>query len=326
MRALMLLVVLAAMSCEVSPADRYEPVLNVHCMLICGDTYPEVWVNRTYALDETVVPYLDGVTVRLWRGADTWHFRPGEYHSQYRSADRVRAVPGDTFGLMVAHPEFDTVWGQTVVPDTFSILWPRLGDTVRLDDSVVMTRSRSCRGYFMSARYFLGRDTIWFYRALPNESLPALGYDSLYVRFPTAFLAGEHEGPYTFRVAALDSNYFDWVSNGIASPSEQYTTLAAGITGGVGVFGAAAICSVRFYLKKNQNNLARRDPQVAGSAGGVSSSLSLASSSSRLTGLARTVSAPASSAALTSLSRTRPESTIIGALNDLSRLNIVQTW
>jgi hypothetical protein len=249
---------LLAVSCEVSPSERYKPVLNVHCMLVCGDTYPEVWVNRTYAIDETESERLEDVAVWLWRAGDTWDFQAGEYHSQYRGKDRVRVTPGDTFGLMVTHPEFDTVRGRTVMPDTFSILAPRSGDTVRLNDSIVLTRSRSCRGYFMAARYFLGRDTIWFYRALPNESLPALGYDSLLVRLPTALFTGEQEGPYTFRVAALDSSYFDWVSNGIASPSEQYTTLSAGITGGVGVFGAAAICSVRFYLKKDSSSLGAR--------------------------------------------------------------------
>jgi hypothetical protein len=261
LRALLLLAVLAATSCEVSPAERYQPVLNVHCLMMCGDTVPEAWVNRTYAIADTEVLELDDVDVRLWRGTDTWGFYGDwgpEYASQYLCFNRVTAAPGDTFGFMVTHPDFDTLRGRTVMPDTFSFVLPRPGDTVGLDDSVVMTRSRSCRGYFMAARYFLGEDTIRFFRALPNESLPGLGFDSLYVRFPTAFLTGEQEGPYTFRVAALDSNYFEWVSNGIASPSEQYTTLAAGITGGVGVFGSAAICSVQFYLQKDSSGLGAR--------------------------------------------------------------------
>jgi hypothetical protein len=260
-RALAVLLFIVTTSCEVSPSDRYEPMLNVHCLLLCGDTFPEAWVNRTYAIEESEVLELDDVDVQLWRGADTWGFYGDwgpEYASQYMCYDRIAAAPGDTFGFMVTHPDFDTVRGQTVMPDTFSILAPRAGDTVGLADSVVLTRSRSCRGYFMSARYFLGKDTIWFYRALPNESLPGLGFDSLRVHFPTAFLTGEFAGPYTFRVAALDSNYFEWVSNGIANPSEQYTTPAAGITGGVGVFGAAAICSVRFYLEKDSSRLGGR--------------------------------------------------------------------
>lgn len=251
---------LVATSCEVSPSERYEPVLNVHCLLLCGDTVPEAWVNRTYTLDEPEQTELDGVAAWLWRGADTWSFYKGsEYRSQYRCLSRVAVAPGDTFGFLVTHPAYDTVRGRTVVPDTFSILLPQPGDTVRLEDSIVFTRSRSCRGYFMSARYFFGRDSVLIHRALPNESLPGLGYDSLRVRFPTAFLAGEQEGPYTFRVAALDSNYFDWVSNGIASPSQRFTALAAGIHGGVGVFGAAAICSVRFYLDKDTSSLGGRD-------------------------------------------------------------------
>ncbi len=249
---LLAVAVLVTLSCEVSPSERYEPVLNVHCLLLCGDTVPEAWVNRTYALDEVPSRRLEGVNVLLGRGAETWSFHDdSNYPSRHLCASRVRASPGETFSLTVTHPYFDMVRGQTVVPDTFSIVLPHPGDTVRLEDSIVFSRSRSCRGYFIAARSFLGSDTILLCRALPNESLPALGYDSTRVRIPTAFLAFEQPGPYTFRVAALDSNYFDWVSNGVANPSERFTTLAAGIQGGVGVFGAAAICSARFYLRKN---------------------------------------------------------------------------
>jgi hypothetical protein len=183
--------------------------------------------------------------------SDTWSIQWKDrdwYMVQESRPDSLAIGPRDTFGIVVAKDGFDTVRGRTVVPDTFSILFPREGDTVSMSDSMVWTRSRTCAGYYMSFRQVEGQDTFYFDMAVSNDSLGP-NYDSLRVRMPQMlFLYREPAGPYTIRIYALDTNYFDWVSAGGFGPGAGGGETTH-VQGGLGVFGSAVERSVAVYVR-----------------------------------------------------------------------------
>jgi hypothetical protein len=166
----------------------------------------------------------------------------------YYTANPVSIESGDTFRLRVVKDDFDTVYGRTVVPDTFAILFPRDGDTVSIADSMVWTRSRNCAGYYMSFRNIEGADTFYYGLAIPNDTT-GNNFDTLTFTFPRmVFLYGFDPGLHTLRVYALDTNYFDWVSAGgfgFGAGRGETTHLV----GGLGVFGSAVVESLTVYVK-----------------------------------------------------------------------------
>ena len=242
---------LASLSCDISPESQFTPVLDVHCLLKQGpDCHPQVYLNRTYSLEEPAgenFPYFPGAAVQLWRGQTVWPFRVVGSH--YECYYPVAVEPHDTFHLHVSHPDYDTVVGQTVIPDTFRILFPQNGDTVDASDSLVWTRSRNCEGYYFSFVRERAIDTFYFSLLVPNESLPGQPYDTTKDWLPMLWLESEPEGPLTFRFLALDANYYDWIDAGGFQGGGQVSEHQFGITGGVGVFGSAAICSVQVFVR-----------------------------------------------------------------------------
>ena len=242
-----LCLVLLLAACEVSPSEQSTPQLVVHGFVTAKGTGVMTNINRTYAIDEpfdTVFPDVNGV---VWRGADTWplvHDARDNY-----SARQVLPSPvyGDTFGIRVAKEGFDTVFGQTVVPDSFRILFPRAGDTVTMSDSMVWARSRNCAGYYMSFRSIDQGDTFYYSLAIRNDTT-GNNFDSLRFTFPQmVFLYQFKPGVHTLRVYALDTNYFDWVRAGgfgLGSGASETTHLS----GGLGVFGSAVGESLKVFV------------------------------------------------------------------------------
>jgi hypothetical protein len=166
------------------------------------------------------------------------------------------SAPGDTFGIRVAKDGFDTVFGQTVVPDSFRVLLPRAGDTVTINDSMVWARSRSCAGYYMSFRSVDQGDTFFYSLAIPNDTT-GNNFDSLRFTFPQmVFLYQFKPGIHTLRVYALDTNYFDWVRAGgfgFGSGTGETTHLS----GGLGVFGSMVGESVRVVVRTDTTGYMR---------------------------------------------------------------------
>lgn len=246
-------VLLAGIGCELTPAERFEPELNIHCLLIAGRNVPTARVNRTYAIDEEYEPWLDSVDIRLWRGEESWSFyRPAEtpYPSSYWCDDRVTISPHDTFSIRVTSPGFDTVFGTTVVPDTFSFVLPENGDTVTIEDSLIWRRSAGCKGYYSSLEQVDHGDTFYITFTLSNESMPGFPYDTLNGHLPLYFLSREQEGVFKFHLLAVDTNYFDWIaSGGFGFGTGVPVSDTSRLLGGVGVFGSASACSLSLYLK-----------------------------------------------------------------------------
>ena len=151
-------------------------------------------------------------------------------------------LPGDTFRLQVSAHGFDTVFGRTVVPDSFAVIAPSDKDTVRVSDSIAWTRSASCRGYFFA--YAPYRDG-WPVSPSFEFSVPG---DSLVGRLPMFFFTGQYSELFMLYVMALDSNYFDWARGTVEKMRPELRQQELRLVGGVGVFGSAYACSLRVYV------------------------------------------------------------------------------
>jgi len=244
---LLALVVLLA-ACERPPGEDFKPVLNVHCLLVShgASTHGrvEVDVDRTYAIGETTrYVDLDSVKVLLWRNHEwqPYGFDGWPAGGWYMSRRECTIQPGDTFRLRVSAFGFDTVFGRTVVPDSFTVVAPRDSDVVRVTDSIVWTRSPSCGGYFFSyAEYWWMPGNPWFEFKVPNDSLAG--------RLPMFFFTGQYNKILMLYVMALDSNYYDWARGTAEKMQPEQPRQESRLTGGVGVFGSAYACSLRVVV------------------------------------------------------------------------------
>jgi hypothetical protein len=239
---------LLVVACEVTPSEQFEPRLVVHGLVLVGSDTVQVNVNRSYAIDEpfdTVFPDVNGV---VSRGSDTWPLIRSGRDAYAARELHPRPAAGDTFGIRIAKDGFDTVYGRTVVPDSFRILFPRDGDTVTMSDSMVWTRSRNCAGYYMSIRSIERNDT-FYYTATASNDTSGNNFDSLVYRLrQMVFLYLFEPGIHTLRVYALDTNYFDWVSAGGFGPGTG-TGETTRLSGGLGVFGSGVGESVEVYVR-----------------------------------------------------------------------------
>ncbi len=244
-------------ACEVRPSEQFKPQLVVHSLVEAGHVYTYANINRTYTIDEPFDSIFADVNCVIWRRADTWglvHYRRDIFYSE-----QVHPNPayGDTFGIRVAKDGFDTVYGQTVVPDSFRILFPRNGDTVTMSDSMVWTRSRNCAGYYMSFQSFLETgDTVYYDLAIPNDTTGD-NYDTSRFKIPQmVFLYLFEPMPWTYalKVCALDTNYFDWVRGGVFGPGAGAGRTTR-LTGGLGVFGAGVGESVEVYVREDTSGV-----------------------------------------------------------------------
>jgi len=241
------------LTCEAPLSERFVPVLYVHGLVFAPRDNPRVLVNRTYAIDEEFEIDFRDAEVLMCRGRDSWVLdHRGNSHYIYGDYDTVAIRPFDTVALRVTKPGFAPLDARTMVPDTFSILSPAPADTVKIGDSLVWSRSRNCKGYYTMFKRVQMGDTYFIAIPIPNESLPGLPYDSAVVRIPLFFLNGEPEGQFTLYLLACDTNYYDWIEDfGRGQPGSD----SAHISGGVGVFGSAAECSVQVYIRQDSTGM-----------------------------------------------------------------------
>jgi hypothetical protein len=239
---------LMLVACDVPPSEQFKPQLVVHGLVLAQSPAVQANVNRTYAIDEPFDTMFPGVSGVVWRGRDTWPLA-NSTRDIYSTPDfQSRPAPGDTFGIRVAKDGFDTAYGHTVVPDSFRILFPREGDTVSINDSMVWTRSRNCAGYYMSLRSVDRGDTFYYSLAVPNDT-SGNNFDSLVFRLPQmVFLYRFEPGVHILRLFALDTNYFDWVSASGFGPGTGAGETTH-LSGGIGVFGSAVGESLEVYVK-----------------------------------------------------------------------------
>jgi hypothetical protein len=245
-----LCLVLLLAACEEAPSELFTPQLVVHGLVLAGSSSVQANINRTYAIDEPFDAMFPDVNGVVWRGSDTWPLLNAARDVYATGPLQSRPAPGDTFGIRIAKDGFDTVYGRTVVPDSFRILFPLEGDTVSINDSMVWTRSRNCAGYYMSLQSIDRGDTFYYSLALPNDT-SGNNLDSTIFKFPQmVFLYQFEPGRHTLRVYALDTSYFDWASAGGFGPGSGASETTQ-LSGGLGVFGSGVGESVGVYVKKD---------------------------------------------------------------------------
>lgn len=227
-------------ACELTPDQPFAPQLVVHSLLRSGSHPVHARVNRSYKLNEKYDSIFPDARLKITSQNGEWQFDYAGADS-YITSEPVPVASGDTWLLVASHPELDTVRGKTVVPQPYEILFPRAGDTVTVNDSMVWTRSRDAKGYFLSFRQIEDIDTFYLDAFIPNDSFD-ITYDSLLVRIPQMFFLyfvapppDSPPKPCTLWVWSLDTNYYDWVlgATGFTGADSMH------LTGGLGVFGSA---------------------------------------------------------------------------------------
>ncbi|MGQ9707762.1 MAG: DUF4249 family protein [bacterium] len=245
-----ILALLLLSACELTPNQPFTPQLVVHSLLRTGACRAKARVNRSYRLGEKYDSIFPHAQVKITTPHGEWQLTYAGADS-YITAESVPVLSGDTLFLTATHPEFDTVRGKTIVPQPYEILFPRPDDTVSVRDSMVWTRSKTARGYYLSFRQIEDQDTFYLNALIPNDSF-GITYDSLYVRIPKMyfllFLAPPPESapkPCTLWVWALDTNYYNWVLGSSGFTAKDLSLL----WGGLGVFGSAVERSVPILVQ-----------------------------------------------------------------------------
>lgn len=256
-------VLLLTVGCEQPPGVKFKPQLVLHCLLQTGSLPRQARVNRSYRLQEPFDSVFPGASVQIRSKNATWNLSYLVSH-MYQSAESVVVNEGDTFHIVVAHPEFDTVTGRTVVPGGFTIQFPCPGDTVSMSDSMVWTRSTNCRGYFMSFRQIVPQDTFYIDFLIPNDSFSP-NYDTTRVKLPRMFFLylvapppDSPPKPCTLHLWALDTNYYIWSAAGGLVAGGQTVQDSCRLQGGLGVFGSAVERFVPVFVRADTGSPLRQ--------------------------------------------------------------------
>ncbi len=227
-------------ACELTPDQPFAPQLVVHSLLRTGENRARARVNRSYKLSEKYDSLFPDARLKITSHIGEWQF-VYDGGDSYITPEPVPVENRDTWFLVVSHPDFDTVTGRTIVPQPYEIIFPRAGDTISVNDSMVWTRSQDAKGYYLSFRQVQDIDTFYLDAIIPNDSFD-ITYDSLLVRIPKMFFLflvapppDSPPKPCTLWVWALDTNYYDWVlgATGLTGKDSMH------LSGGLGVFGSA---------------------------------------------------------------------------------------
>lgn len=184
-----------------------------------------------------------GVRLDLSSRGDTWAFgaerqgRRGEPELGFKHWDRKADFgPRDTITLR-SQGAGSVITSTAVVPDTFRILRPSWGDTVKAGATLVWTRSPNAAGYAVAieTRYSrlngeYGVDRL-FVQPVDSETL------AMTIPFP----ADSKKDWVTLRVFALDSNLLRWLQAQSHRRCLFGKDPATGMTGASGLFGACII-------------------------------------------------------------------------------------
>ncbi len=228
-------VILISIHCETYVDPDYEPQLNVFCVLSNTQQMQEVIVDRTYQIDEPAGgPVIDDALVIISRDdlVDTLEY---SIINELYISDPFTLVPGGTCELSVAGEGFDTLSAATTIPTNFTILFPVYGDTLTLQDTIVMTRSEGALLYSVAFSPHIGDyGPFTWHEPDPSDTL---------VQIPVGEYWDEPiEGWFTIYISAYDSNFYEYYF------AEGDSIIQAGVTGGVGLFGSTWTRATSTYV------------------------------------------------------------------------------
>ncbi len=230
--------------CELTDQSEFQPRMVFHCLLRTGENQLRAKVNHTYKINQPFDSTFTGASILLSSRTGQWTFTYNGGDS-YITTTPVQVDTGDTWQVLVTHPDYDTIQATTTVPGNFTITYPGPGDTVSINDSMVWTRSRGAMGYYMAFRELESRDTFYWDVLIPNDSFGS-NYDSLFVRLPVMFFLYTMSPPpdsppraCTLRLWALDTNYYFWIMDDRTGLGTGENTPLSRVHGGLGVLGSA---------------------------------------------------------------------------------------
>ncbi|HEX7319508.1 MAG TPA: DUF4249 family protein [bacterium] len=231
-------------SCGHQADENFENMLNITGVVRNEADHIELTVNRTYNMDEPANSEMDSAIVMLFNNdySDTFI---GQYagYGGFFWIDTVPVNAGDTYNLMIAADGYDTVYGQTTVPDDYQIIYPLSGDTMTLLDTLLFTVGKGIEDYQIECwveEY--ERGFYYYFPNFENDSIigfPVFVFSDFVQQFDTTTL-------FTFMVIGYDSNYYNYHYFYDSDDPPQ-----CGVSGGIGLFGSAWVRSVDVYLKVN---------------------------------------------------------------------------
>jgi hypothetical protein len=267
------LAVILLFSCEVTP-EEYEGEPNIYAVLCTDSSFACIMVGRTLSVEDTmkVGTIIDTVwyddtfytwvrTVFPWNGVsgaevvlkhDAQSFSAGELEDSagYYYAAPIAFSAGQTWGLEVSYPGGESVAAQTTFPGEFEILSP----TERLfnfDDSLTWSESAGTKGYriwMIGWGQYQDEDSVyadsmvtyvveydWHIRLTRKIKGDDLAY------FVLQFLECDS---IQFRIAALDSNIYDYFDCWGEENKEEYMY----IQGAWGVLGSQTVVRSKSYV------------------------------------------------------------------------------
>ncbi len=233
---LFIALVIVYIACDVASINEHEPQFNVYTVLINRSSCTEVFVDRTYDIDELSEPYVNDAFVTLSTNTtvDTMFFDTLFFSGRYIRWDMI-IQPGTIYYLEVSKQGFDTLFGETKVPDVFQFI-NQPNDTITLEDTVLFERSNGAIVYyclFRSVEFYGSKDEFW----LKPDTLDSL----------VKIRVGDHigdlpEGLCDITITAFDPNYYEYHFE----PDDSL--MQAGTTGGLGLCGSAWFEEITLYL------------------------------------------------------------------------------
>lgn len=227
----LVMLILLFMACDTVTVSEYENQLNVYLHLNNYIGYTEAFVDRAYEIDESSEPYLDNafVTISIGNRVDTLIF--DELFEKYISYS-INIRPGSTYYLTVSKEDFDTLFGETIVPGDFDFL-NQPDDTITLEDTITFSRSEGAIVYYCSFERAHRTDWLW----LKPDTL-----DSLIKIRVGDYIGSPPEGLCEIRVTAFNRNYYEYYFEPVDS------LMQAGVTGGLGLCSSAWQEYITLYL------------------------------------------------------------------------------
>ena len=232
----LIILILLFIDCDAVRVNEYETQFNVYLVMYNYLPYTEVFVDRTYDIDELSEPYVDDAFVTLSTNTtvDTMLFDTLFFCGRYIKWD-MTIQPGTIYYLEVSKQSFDTLFGETKVPDAFQFL-NQPNDTITLEDTVIFSRSDGAIVYyclFRSVEFYGIKDEFW----LKPDTLDSL----------VKIRVGDHigdlpEGLCHITIIAFDRNFYKY----FFEPDDSLRQ--AGVTGGLGLCGSAWRESITLYL------------------------------------------------------------------------------
>lgn len=224
--------VLVCIACDIASISDHETQFNVYTVLK-NRSYNEVYVDRTYDIDEPSEPYVENALVTLSTNTtvDTMFFDTLFFFGRYINWN-MTIQPGTIYYLEVSKQGLDTLFGVTTVPGEFEFI-NQPNDTITLEDTVIFSRSDGAIVYYCLFERFGRRDVLW----LKPDTLDSL----------VKIRVGDHigrppEGFCDITVTAFDRNYYKYTFE----PNDSL--MYAGVTGGLGLCGSAWRERITLYL------------------------------------------------------------------------------